>query len=345
MKTENRALISTIVTHILVWSGVLVIMFYFKSFGPNKDESFDKFMVLLGPLAGTYYFNYHVLIPKFLFQKKFWIYIGIIVFMALVLFLIPTEWIEPKPRFFFDGSNRGHVRPAPPFKPIPIVLMLITVLIGLVIRMTSRWLEQDKLQVETQNNQLQTELSWLKNQLSPHFFFNTLNNIYALTETNPEEARSVIHRLSKMMRYILYESEGNNKVSLQKELDFIQNYIQLMRTRLADNVTISTNISVQDTSVLVPPMLFIGFVENAFKHGVTMNQPCNISISFSSTPNELNFICENENFAAKDGLEKGGIGLQNVQRRLQLLYPQSTDLLQLEEDDEKYKVTLKLPLI
>lgn len=344
MKTENRALISTIVTHILVWSGVLVIMFYFKSFGPNKDESFDKFMVLLGPLAGIYYFNYHVLIPKFLFQKKFWIYIGIIAAMALVLFLIPTEWIEPKPRLFFDGADKGPGRHQPPFKPIPIVLMLITVLIGLVIRMTSRWLEQDKLTVEIKNNQLQTELSWLKNQLSPHFFFNTLNNIYALTETSPEEARSVIHRLSKMMRYMLYESENSNNVVLQKEVEFVQNYVHLMQGRMAESVRIECTVNVIDVNIKVPPMLFIGFVENAFKHGITMNQPCKIAIAFSSSKDELIFTCQNNKFTASNTLEEGGIGLQNVQRRLKLLYPERVDLLHITEDDTTYLVTLKLPI-
>ena len=162
----------------------------------------------------------------------------------------------------------------------------------------------------------------LKSQLNPHFLFNTLNNIYSLIAFSPEKAQEAVHDLSRLLRYVLYDS-SQPMVPLEKELDFIRNYVELMRIRLPEHVKLTTDISSATSETQVAPLLFISLIENAFKHGVSHNKPSFIDLKIHQEGTRIVCSIRNSDFPKDNGQDKSGsgIGLQNLSRRLELLYP------------------------
>ena len=208
--------------------------------------------------------------------------------------------------------------------------------------------ERDRKEMEDlEKESLEHQLEYLKYQINPHFFMNTLNNIHALVDIDPEKAKTSIVVLSKMMRYILYE--GNNKmIPLQRELDFISHYIALMRMRYTDKVKVQVGMPAGVTAGEVPPLLLITFVENAFKHGVSYQDESFINLSITvDEDRRLCFHCENSKKAAPQPgssvQAEGGVGLANVRRRLDLIY-QGQYTLDISETKDLYSVKLILPL-
>lgn len=201
-------------------------------------------------------------------------------------------------------------------------------------------LQQDKARQEEQQERLRSELSFLRSQISPHFIFNILNSIVFLIRSKSPQAEPVTLQLSALMRYMLYES-GDQQIPLEKELNYLQNYIELQRIRFEEDVDIRVKIEGHPAAQLIEPMLMIPFVENAFKHGVGMLESPVIDIALNITEEKLSFIVRNkitpESAESKDF--SSGIGLQNVRRRLELLYPRAHQL-QAGEQDGWFVVTL-----
>ena len=168
----------------------------------------------------------------------------------------------------------------------------------------------------------EAELSNLKSQLNPHFLFNTLNNIYSLIAFSPEKAQEAVHDLSRLLRYVLYES-NQPLVPIEKDLDFLRNYIELMRIRLPRHVDLQTDIEAATPGVMIAPLLFISLVENAFKHGVSNSQPSFIQITIRQAGDTVSCSIRNSYFPKSAGDKSGsGIGLSNLEKRLSLLYPE-----------------------
>lgn len=191
---------------------------------------------------------------------------------------------------------------------------------------------------------LERQLEYLRYQVNPHFFMNTLNNIHALVDINPERAKTTIVELSKMMRYILYE--GDKKlIPVQREVLFLKNYIELMRLRYSSRVSINLDIPEMMPDVMLPPLLLIIFVENAFKHGVSYAAPSFIDIKVEVTQEMLQFKCRNSRQEQKpdEKKKKGGVGLANARRRLDLLFHDKYSL-EIKENDKEYDVQLEIPL-
>lgn len=205
--------------------------------------------------------------------------------------------------------------------------------------------ERDKqYRQNLEQEKINSELSFLKAQINPHFFFNTLNNIYALTVIDVEAAREALHKLSRMMRYVLYETQ-HGTVLLSQEIAFAQDYIQLMQLRLTDKVTVSLKPPVPLHDVSIAPMLFLPFIENAFKHGVSAVQPSHIDIKIWQEGQKVYIDVRNTLFTEKRTVldESNGIGLTNTQRRLDLLYPGKYQLDVNENSSEKeFEVHLEL---
>jgi LytS/YehU family sensor histidine kinase len=192
---------------------------------------------------------------------------------------------------------------------------------SVALKTTERWLKTETERKEAMTNKLESELQHLKYQLQPHFFFNSLNNIYSLVDVSPEQAKQTIHSLSKLMRYLLYQT-NNDKVSLTNEIQFITNYIELMKLRFTENTKIEYDFPVLKTDLQVAPLLFISLIENAFKHGVSASQKTEIVFKMNVNENRISFSIKNHNFPKTDSDKSGsGIGLQNMKKRLQLLYP------------------------
>lgn len=195
--------------------------------------------------------------------------------------------------------------------------------------------------IRLKNEQTQAELLHLRSQLNPHFFFNTLNNLYALTIKNSKQAPEVILKLSEMMRYTIYEGEKNN-VSIENEITYLENYIELHKIRYRDPVLIDFKHSV-DKTLSIAPLLFINLLENAFKHGVdTLTENAFIKINLTNDPDFIYFSIEN-NFDKKERNQTKGIGLTNLKRRLSLLYPRAHKL-EFTQQNNIYKATLKVSI-
>jgi two-component system LytT family sensor kinase len=210
------------------------------------------------------------------------------------------------------------------------------------------WIRNELLRSEAEALQLSTEIRFLRAQVNPHFFFNTLNNLFSLAQKRgSDDLADGIAKLSGMMRYMIYE--GNTDiVSLQKEIEYLQDCIALNKLRYAgDEVSVSFTHpdAITASAIQIAPMLFVPFLENAFKHGVTIGQHSDIALSLSTDENLLTFICENSDHRAVKKLEekKGGIGLENVRRRLQLLYP-GRHSLRAGPENGKYLVNLQIHL-
>ncbi len=234
-----------------------------------------------------------------------------------------------------------------------IVMLLMGVNIGAKIYFKS--LDDSKRMKELERENLNQQLEYLKYQINPHFFMNTLNNIHALVDIDPEQAKTTIEVLSKMMRYVLYE--GNKTLApLQKEIDFIAHYVELMRIRYTDKVRISLTLPQESTDggdyewetstadIQVPSLLFTTFVENAFKHGVSYQQESFIEVAVRVDKNarQIVFTCNNSiKPTAED--RHGGVGLKNAVKRLQLLYGDNYEL-QTDVSDGEYRVSLRLPI-
>ena len=225
-----------------------------------------------------------------------------------------------------------------PVMPMLCLLLMLGLNLGIKYYFKSR-MEAKKMEA-LQRVHLEQQLEYLKYQVNPHFFMNTLNNIHALVDIDPEQAKDTIVELSKLMRYVLYEG-AKDKVSLLREVDFLKHYVALMRLRYTEHVKIDIEIADDLPERLVPPMILITFVENAFKHGVSYRNPSFIDIRIYYNEGRLYFSCSNS-VQESTHVESGGVGLRNVQERLHLLFGNDYTLLT-DEGADRYEVHLDFP--
>lgn len=231
-----------------------------------------------------------------------------------------------------------------------VILLAFLVILGISLAyfFLKEWVKSELRQTQLQANQFSTEVKFLKSQINPHFLFNTLNNLFSMAQKKGnEELADGISKLSGMMRYMLYDS-NEERVTLSTEIRYLEECITLNKLRYADEeVSVNFAYPEQTGDIYIAPMLFIPFVENAFKHGVAIGQNATINISIRITEQTLIFVCENENHSRIQKLlsaGKSGIGLENIKRRLELLYPDRYDL-QITQTDEKYRVNLEIKLV
>ncbi len=225
---------------------------------------------------------------------------------------------------------------------VAFIIMALLMALNVGAKHYFKTLDDKKRMKELERENLHRQLESLKYQINPHFFMNTLNNIHALVDIDAEQAKYTIEVLSKLMRYVLYE--GNKTMApLQKELNFITHYVELMRIRYTDKVSITTRLPQSIPDVQVPSLLFTTFVENAFKHGVSYRRPSFIEVSCSVDPetDEVVFACRNSR-KPEDEERHGGVGLQNAKKRLQIIYGDSYTL-HIVSNEEEYHVLLRLP--
>ena len=306
--------------HLISW----LLMFIFPLFLSDRSgninwEHYYRHVVVTMGYCTIFYINYLYLIHKFWFNNR-----GILFTIINVLLLILLSggihyiqgWLYPRPEF---------IRPEYMHRPPRFLFhlpMVFVVVLSMIIRISQQWHEmRDKL-IEAEREKSETELTNLKNQLNPHFLLNTLNNIYALININGTKAQEAVHELSKLLRYMLYDNE-TAYVPLAKELDFIYNYVSLMRIRLANSVEVSLKLDAGPREICISPLIFISLIENAFKHGISPTQHSFISISIQGSK-DGKVTCEimNSNHPKTSADKSGsGIGLEQVSRRLELLYP------------------------
>ncbi len=287
------------------------------------------------------YMNIYYLIPTFLERKKPVMYLICLVGLAVLVAPIYTSiLLLLYSKFETIRANLVDARET------AYIIGLFVGLASMLFKVTKDWLlhQQEKKDLESQN--LQSELKFLKSQINPHFFFNTLNNLYALTLKKSDLAPEIVLRLSEMMRYMLYEC-NEKLVSLEKEVNYVKNYIELEKLRQGNKFNVNFNLEGKVNGQMIAPLIFIPFLENSFKHGVN-NQInsgfVNINMKLDSTKVDLEI--ENSKAPVKqnaNGKKSGGIGLENVKRRLNLLYPNQYDL-KINDFEETFKINLNINL-
>ena len=247
---------------------------------------------------------------------------------------------EPGPAIL---HHRKHLPPAVIGEHDIVATVVLILMLGMNIgiKLFFKTRNDQKKLVELEKENLHQQLEYLKYQINPHFFMNTLNNIHALVDIDAEKAKTTIVELSKMMRFILYEGNKNG-VSLTREFDFIRNYITLMRLRYTDKVKITVDLPAEVPDRTVPPLMLISFIENAFKHGISYQRPSFIDVRVTIEDNRLHFTCHNSK-ADKSNEERGGVGLANVKQRLELLFD-SNYTLNINDQPDTYHVELTIPL-
>jgi len=250
-------------------------------------------------------------------------------------YLLVTENIWPEAEGIQKAFTFNHV--------VAVVLGEIYVItLASAIKLTVDWIAEKRRNDQLQKQQLRTELNFLKSQIQPHFFFNTLNNLYALAIEKSDKAPEVILKLSEIMQYVLYEVK-EPKISLLKEINYIHSYIDLEKLRYGDFVKSKLTIKGNVDTMSVPPLLFLPFIENCFKHGTKNNDTIVIKINFEKKDNELLFHVENSFNSSNNVESKHGIGIENVKRRLKLLFNDNF-ILKTSILDNKYLVRLKIPI-
>lgn len=290
------------------------------------------------------YFNIYYLIPKFILTKKFKRYILFLLFSLFILycirtslnFLLVTKNIWPEA----EGTQQAFT-----FNHIVAVILGELYVVALVsaIKLTFDWIYEKRRAEDLQKIQLSTELDFLKSQIQPHFFFNTLNNLYALTLQKSDTAPNVVLKLSDIMQYVLYDIK-EPVISLFDEINYIQNYLDLEKLRYGDKVNSKINIVGNIEDVKVPPLLFLPFIENCFKHGAQENESIQVRIKFEIINNKtLKFCVKNSFVHINDTIQKHGIGIKNVKRRLQLLFNNNFKLKTFVKK-QHYFVKLKIPI-
>ena len=261
------------------------------------------------PFIIAFYVCYIWLIPKFLFQNKLKTFWAVNLLVFVVIFMIKFPILN----MFNFVEFHGYLTFLMPN------LLTDFLVIGTAIGIRYYMKSVEDLEKERENQQ--AELQWLKNQLNPHFLFNTMNNISSQIYTNPDEAQENLSRLSDVLRYALYETQAE-KVPLQGEIDFMENYIYLMKLRCSDKTEVKVEFPHIVSEVKILPLLYISLIENAFKHGVSNKEKSFINISLKiSDGGALEFDVKNSNFPKKQENRSGsGIGLENLKRRLELAY-------------------------
>jgi LytS/YehU family sensor histidine kinase len=198
---------------------------------------------------------------------------------------------------------------------------VLSVVLSLVVKMMARWVKIEADKEKAEKMHLEAELIHLQYQLQPHFFFNALNNIYALIDKSPADAKSALHGLGKLMRYLLYET-NNEQVSLATEIEFLIKYIRLMELRLTPNILVEYDFPENGEAYQVAPLLFIPLIENAFKHGISPLEAGGLFFKMEVNKNQLSFVSANPNVPKDDSDKSGsGIGIDNLKKRLELIYP------------------------
>ena len=368
MRKVTNEKTTRIILHILIWAVILGLPIYAARRFQMGQHFLLTYYTILAISALIFYTNYLFLIPVLFFQKKRYSYY-ISVLALLFFFYFITDFASEQ--VFSIISKNGYsdqiirqpgeerplrLPPIPMRRPVFVIAMpnaqligyttssLFMVFLSLGLRVLERQSKIEKRQEEMEKANLNAELTLLKNQISPHFFFNTLNNIYSLIGRNNEDSKNAVIKLSKMMRYVLNESGEDNRL-LSDEIEFMNNYIDLMKLRIGAKTKLNVNFPTEYKDLMIPHLLFISLIENAFKYGISVQEESYVNISLGCGEHNIFFKCENGLPESNNVpvFESTGIGLENLKKRLSLLYPGRHEL-KIDRTKNKFEVNLIIQL-
>jgi len=353
---KSKSRLITILTHVLIWAVFGWTVIFYQPFLSNiviPYQFWIKQTLLFAMIVGSYYLNAGILVPKLVLKSHTGYYFLTLVGIAAAIIILNTylDQLLNLDQLLHAAFHKAG--PRPPRKHDKDIwntglLIIVTLVIGIGTSITviQKWQADKQLTQELEQDKVTSELSFLKAQINPHFFFNTLNNIYALTQVDADVAGKAIHQLSRMMRYLLYDTQQSQTL-LSQEIAFVKDYISLMQLRLTDVVKVNIDTPKDLKDVPLAPMIFLPFVENAFKHGVSATQQSHIDIIIWQHDGVIDLTVKNsimkDNSVSLD--TNSGIGLVNTRRRLDLLYPgkYKLEVSELNADNE-YTVHLILDL-
>ncbi len=331
-----------ILLHLVVWVALMLMFMFIGTSGGKVTHATVVWFLYFGVInISVFYTNYLIILPTFLNRKKYtWCVLAIILLVVLSVFVkcalayyyYDIVILRDKGKYIMGFWDY--------FFYVSFVSCLF-IFLSTILKFITDWFLNEKIKTNLENEKLISELAFLKSQINPHFLFNSLNNIYSLAYQKSEKTPQAVLKLSEIMRYMLYES-NENKVSLDEEIRYLENYIELQKLRFKDKAYIKFEIDGDTENRKITPLVLISFVENAFKHGLATDKENPITIVLNVTSDKLFFqVINKKNNQNKD--ETGGIGLQNVKRRLDLLY-KGAYRLHIEDTEAIYNCELYLNL-
>jgi len=328
--------------HVFFWVSLISLFLYLGSDDMRLGVKGLLVVFLLYPLIniGLFYLNFLVFIPNFFNKKRYGLY-AIVIVGAIIFFGLGKYGIGLMFRPYVLVHMKGEPIGFWSYFLSTVFTSLVFVFLSTVLKFTIDWFLNERIQRDLENQRLSAELSFLKSQINPHFLFNSLNSIYSLAYQRSETTPEAILKLSEIMRYMLYEC-NDNKVSLTKELQYLQNYIDLQKIRFGKKAYIDFKVNGQVADQQIVPLLLIAFIENAFKHGVVSDPLSPVHLLIHVNEDHLQFFIQNKKHNNnRDTM--GGIGLNNVKRRLDLLYPGKYSL-NIVDEEQTYTCELSLVL-
>lgn len=334
--THKRVLI---ITPLIFWLLLIAIKFIRLIPMYHGDELSEILVTVLITTSLdmiTFSFFYYVILPDILLKKRitssitlsiiYWLIFGVVWSLVYYLFGRTVDFEES---VVIYKASLGHT--------------LLSTIYAIVLRLSVDWFNKYQRQKELEKESVITELALLRSQINPHFLFNTLNNINAFSTNNPEKTSYAIIKLSEIMRYMLYEA-SNEKVLLDKEIEYIENIIALQKLRYKESNFIKFTVIGETGNIFIPPMIFLPFIENAFKHG-TNSIKNGIEVILIVHGKMIDFQCNNmiKELSETESRQEGGVGIRNIVRRLQLLFPHKHELEILNKNNQ-YIVNLKINL-
>jgi len=348
----NRRIIQIII-HIAAWGCFLMLpIFFFPrpiDASVIPEQTFTLFFFLSNFFyISFFYLNTNLLIPKLLAKNEIAIYTVIIILLFIFFGTFPRIY-----HYFFGEIqrfsstvrlNRPRTFRPPILSPGSSLIFLLVFTFSTGIKVINQWLQSERRSKQIENEKLSAELSFLKAQINPHFLFNTLNNIYSLAADKSEQTASAVMKLSSIMRYVLTEVK-NDRVPLENEIHFITDYLELQKMRTTTKTCIGFTISGDPAGKQISPLLFLPFIENAFKYGVSTREISPIPILLEINDKNIYFKVTNNkhHFSLSNPVENTGIGINNTRRRLDLLYPNRYKL-DIEDKTTTYTVNLNIIL-
>ena len=332
LKNIQRRRITEFITHAIVIVAICILPEMLMRMSSPMRSAIESWWLYSKSwiMIAVFYTNYFIIIDRTLvIANKRWKFVMwnilLIAVAAVLMHYINDIGIEYRrgPRNFPPRDQWQIILAHLSFVLRDGMMLLMVVSLAVVLRLSHKWQEMEQLQQELIATRRESELESLRMQLSPHFLFNTLNNIYALIEIAPSEAQKTVHQLSQMLRYVVYKNP--ERVELSQEIEFVQNYIDLMRLRMS-NRPIEINIHNEAPDATIAPLLFVALIENAFKHGNTPDSSNPIKINLHANSREIEFSTENHVDQSTNLDESHGVGLTNLHRRIELIYDKSASL-------------------
>lgn len=326
--------------HIVFWVSIIAYFVYLTA--DNAKVTIEELVVIFGVFSvvniGLFYLNYLLFIPKFLDKKKYRDYTTVLV-ISIVIFALGKYGLARSFKAYILLHD-GKMTPFWTYFFSSALTNVFFLFLSTALKFGVDWFLNARIQKDLENQRLAAELAFLKSQINPHFLFNSLNSIYSLAYQKSDTAPEAILKLSEIMRYMLYES-NDGKVDLAKELQYLQNYIDLQKIRFGNKAFVDFKITGEVSNQKIVPLLLIAFIENAFKHGIASDPSVPIRLMINLSGANLHFYIENKKHMNNRDIE-GGVGLANVERRLELLY---TDNYKLDIQDKPDTYTAELSLV